>query len=355
MGIVKSRKFQPALVLLCSNAVVVKDDDNKNVQEPPKVNGQMLLECVTELSTHLPMQSDDVVILRGLCRGNSSVFLALCCNRLVVVKEHVFAAGSFLLTSNILYELSMLLFIVHARKTVFIEIQHNLPYVLQIETARNSLRIVLEYLPLALEDVCDRRLPLQFLHYLFFQLVRVIHCIHMNNLCHRDIKPSNVRCRGDGTPVLIDFDSCVFLKNSDASTFPICTLSARAPELLTDNDIDHPVTYNAKKLDIYSLGLLFIYISNSCRPLVSPQQTQEILKQKLITAIPLSNNLKCRLGPDLTLIVESMLNPDPLCRPDINQIMKALQSLEASIERTYHPTHRATTPRDIGPSHIPSR
>jgi serine/threonine protein kinase len=353
LGKTKAQKFQPALALLCTNAIL---DSKIDAEEAPRVNGQMLLECVTELSSQLPMQSDDVTILRGLCRGNSSVFLALCRHHLVVVKEHVFAAGSFLLTSNILYELSMLLFIVHARQTVFQEIQNNLPQVFQIETARNSLRIVLEHLPLALEDVCDRRLPPQFLHYLFCQLARVVQCIHANNLCHRDIKPSNVRCRGDGTPVLIDFDSCVFLQDSDASTFPICTVSARPPELLVDNDGDRQETkYNAKKLDVYSLGLLFIYISNSSRPLVSPQQTQGELKQKLMAAVPISNSLRCRLGPDLTPIVESMLLPDPKLRPNVEQIMQALNALDASIERP-NPTPAET---HISPAvcthHTPSR
>lgn len=340
LGPSKAKKFQPALDLLCSNAVL--PDNKSNVEELPRVDGQMLLECVTELASQLPMQSDDVTILRGLCRGNSSVFLALCRHRLVVVKEHVFAAGSFLLTSNILYELSMLLFIVHARHSVFIEIQNNLPHVLQIETARNSLRIVLEHLPLALEDVCDRRLPPPFLHYLFCQLARVVHCIHLNNLCHRDIKPNNIRCRGDGTPVLIDFDSCIFVEDSDASTFPICTVSARPPELLVDNNNDRKETkYNAKKLDVYSLGLLFVYIANSSRPLIAPQHTQEVLKQKLIDAVPLSNGLQCRLGPDLTPIVESMLLPDPQCRPNIDQILQALQTLQSSIDRT-NPTSTST-------------
>lgn len=117
LGSVKSEKFKPALDLLCLDAVVPENAE----EEHPMVNGQILLECVTELASNMELQSDDVTILRGLCRGNSSVFLALCCHRLVVVKEHVFAAGSFLITSNILYELSMLLFISHfAPKILFI-------------------------------------------------------------------------------------------------------------------------------------------------------------------------------------------------------------------------------------------
>jgi serine/threonine protein kinase len=322
LGVEKALKFQAALKLLCNN-------NSNNVEA--NVDGENLLECVTELSSNLPLQNADVTILRGLCRGNSSIFLGVCDQQLVVVKEHVFSAGSFLLTSNILYEISMLLFLEHARTTTFQEIQANLPRVLQIETARNSLRIVLEHLPLTVEDVCDRRLPIPFLQHLYTQISKTVACLHKVSMVHRDIKPSNIRFRANGIPVLIDYDSCVFLNSNgdDATTFPICTLSARPPELLLDEDkkLSPPLTYNAKKLDIYSMGLLFLYLANSSRPLVSPQLTQSSLKQKLLAALPLSNDFNNRLSPEITVLVSSMLFPKPLERPSAEEVYHQLLTL----------------------------
>ena len=294
------------------------------------VCGETLLNAVTELSSDLPLQHADVTILRGLCRGNSGLYLGLAKNRLVVVKEHVFAAGSFLLTSNVLYELCTLLYMRLARATAFADVTRCLPNLLQIDTARNSLRIVMEHLPMSVEDVCDRRLPIPFLTHIFWQLANVVERLHSLDMCHRDIKPANIRFRADGTPVLIDYDSCILLAKCEryADTFPICTLSARAPELLVS---DAPGSYDAKALDVFSLGLTFIYMANTSRPLVPAVGTVEEQSVTLLRSIATlgggggSSSLHMRLGDDLMNIVLKMLQVQPLDRPTMQQVKHMLR------------------------------
>jgi serine/threonine protein kinase len=288
------------------------------------VSGEFLLNCINLLSKNLPLQNANVTILRSLCRGNSGLFLAIANNKVVVIKEHVFSAGSFLLTSNILYELNTLLCFYLARATYFEQVASNLPQLLQIETSRNSLRIVLEHIPLSVEDICDRRLPVDFLKFIFTEIVNVVERLHSMNFTHRDIKPENVRFRANGTPVLIDFDSCKFSENSMLRTFPICTLHARSPELIVKTPPENG--YDGKALDVYSLGLLFVYMCNTSRPLVVSNNNLEELKEVLTNILPLTNNLTQRLGPELCNVVTQMLTPDPIHRPTITEIKFMLKS-----------------------------
>jgi serine/threonine protein kinase len=296
-----------------------KDDD---IDANTKVKGEFLLHCINLLSKNLPLQNANVTILRSLCRGNSGLFLAIADNIIVVVKEHVFSAGTFLLTSNILYELNSLLLFSLAQSTIFKDVSKNLPKLLQIETSRNSLRIILEHIPLSVEDVCDRKLPVDFLKFIFKELVNVVDTLHSNNLTHRDIKPANVRFRANGVPVLIDFDSCKFSEDETLTTFPICTLHARSPELLLKFAPENG--YNGKALDVYSLGLLFLYMCNTSRLVINVTNNFEDLKSDLEQIIPLSNSIKQRLGNDLSIIVSKMLEANPLIRPTISEIKTIL-------------------------------
>lgn len=290
-------------------------------EEDLKVNGAKVIDCINELSANLPLQNKDVCILRSLCRGNSGIYLAICENRLVVVKEHVFTAGSYLLTSNILYEICTLLYMFHARQTVFHQVEENIPSLLQIETARNSLRLIVEYIPFSVEEICDRRLPVPFLENLSSRLFKLMELLHSIGLFHRDIKPSNLRFRADGSPVLIDYDSCKSLTEEHKNltgTFPICTITARPPELLLPNP-DLP--YNASALDVFSLGLLLVYMANTSRAIFHGENSKELLVQ-MQTELPHFPypNLCQRLGPRLSTIVKNMLNIDPKLRPTIASI-----------------------------------
>ena len=283
-----------------------------------KVDGAILMQSISSLSENMLLQHKPVTVLSNLRRGNSGVYLAVCENIIVVVKEHLFEAGSFLVTSNVLYELSTLLFIFHERHGVFRDVSENLPRAFQIETARNSMRFVFEHLPLSVEDVCDRRLPISFLESMCHQLALVVSTFHNNGMVHRDIKPGNVRFRASGTPVLIDFDSCSQHHNTVSKTFPVCTLYARPPELLHD----HVESYDARSLDVFSLGLLFVYMSNSSRPLCKEMsdagKQHESLMQTLTDGIP--NNIRDRLGPRLSTVVVDMLQVDPTQRPNMADV-----------------------------------
>jgi len=73
------------------------------------------------------------------------------------------------------------------------------------------LGIVLEYYPVSLAQRCsDKTRPL------YLDIAKCIKGIadalvhlHDQGYCHNDVKPDNIMLKADGTPVLIDFDSCL--------------------------------------------------------------------------------------------------------------------------------------------------
>ncbi len=130
-----------------------------------------------------------------------------------------------------------------------------------------------------------------FLNYIKYlgDTISIIHGLHQKGFLHRDIKPSNIMLNRSGKIELIDFDSCVKMKNGvyKGNNEYSGTLAYLSPKFL-DFDEKSYVSKDKKYLftraeDIYSLGItlkelqvetvfhcifiLYPYLKNSYLPL----------------------------------------------------------------------------------------
>jgi serine/threonine kinase 16 len=159
---------------------------------------------------------------------------------------------------------------------------------------------------------------------------------------HRDIKPGNVLIGDDGaTPILTDFGSMSRAKidirtrqqaamEQDRAAEQ-CSMAYRAPELF---DI-RPGTTLSEKVDIWSLGCLLYAMAYGMSPFETNLQhggSIALAVQNGRYTFPAQNS---RYSEGLKDIIKAMLVVDPNDRPDISQIIGAVETLLQKISNMH--------------------
>eukprot|EP00126_Sphaerothecum_destruens_P006775 Sdes_comp19520_c0_seq2m11096 len=181
--------------------------------------------------------------------------------------------------------------------------------------------------------------------------------LHHSGLAHRDIKPANILISDDNTPVLIDFGSvskakvqirtraeALLLEDSAAEK---SSLPYRAPELLSVPSqclID-------ERVDIWSLGCTLYamaYLRSPFESILNSNSGDSVLLSILSGKVNFppfepSTNISSPSSPPFASyssqfqdLVLFMLNPNPLERPFIGQVLSRIDSLLLSSNRQTH-------------------
>lgn len=100
---------------------------------------------------------------------------------------------------------------------------------------------------------------------LFFDMVKVIECLHKHEVVHRDVKPENFLIDKNGLLKLTDFGFAVDLSkeySQDEDFILAGTRSFKPPEVF-DKAVKRK---NIKKIDSWSLGVCYYVIQLMCHP-----------------------------------------------------------------------------------------
>ncbi|XP_024922045.1 LOW QUALITY PROTEIN: PAS domain-containing serine/threonine-protein kinase [Cynoglossus semilaevis] len=140
--------------------------------------------------------------------------------------------------------------------------------------------------------------------YIFRQLVAAVFYLRTKNILHRDIKDENIIIDKCFHIRLIDFGSAAMMAPRKLFYNFCGTLEYCSPEVLQGNPYEGP------ELELWSLGVLLYTLLFSENPFCD---VGEILTAKLKTPFPLS--------PDLSDMLYGMLNPDPVQRMTLDQLL----------------------------------
>ena len=210
------------------------------------------LQCLINSGTVPP----DLIHLKPVNTGNTTVVVGHFGTSLVVIKQHLFSRGSWEVSSSTFQEIMSADRLGHFKwypRTAFRSITENM------------LQIGMEYLPMDLRQMVrlGGSRSCIFVRRVMSGLLSAASALHQAGVAHRDIKPDNIRFRSDGTLVLIDYDSCIRLVPNMHRSTNICTLGYRDPSLL-DPDVDI-ATYDYRTLDAFSCGAVYLYALDGCR------------------------------------------------------------------------------------------
>ena len=166
------------------------------------------------------------------------------------------------------------------------------------------------------------------LHYLFLQLLDVLHYLHSQHVCHLDLKPENILISTTGRPrvVLIDFSLAGWFADHESSSLGLVgTIPYAAPELAEGV----PPSVQA---DLYSLGVVLYELVTGRLPFVGEDLGRVLTEQ-------LQGRFQAVWGEGETVwhglanVIVSMLQRDPNARPQ--SVLEIIQQINASENENY--------------------
>lgn len=163
---------------------------------------------------------------------------------------------------------------------------------------------------------CSRAVPIML------QLAEGIEAFHAQGIIHRDLKPSNIIITSDGIVKIIDFGIAKTQSNLTKTGMTMGTPEYMSPEQCTGSKNIN------EKSDIYSLGIIFwelIFGTVPFTPDSNENPELNVALKHIEATLPAQ-----ALIPDMTLIpviglTKRMLDKDPSARPEINQVIIALE------------------------------
>lgn len=249
----------------------------------------------------------------------------------------------------------------HQEVDILLQLQH--PNVVSLETyyefnikhSQMGLAMVMEYcsngnLQLYLNNLgsSDKRSDKQLSLEWYRQLCLGLQFIHSKGIVHRDLKPPNILISSDNTLKIADVglakavwdlkSQCGELPNN-SSTFHqymssiTGTPSYMAPEVWQEH-------YQMSS-DVFSLGLIFVMISESPNPLI-PRSKWHNHEDSL--GVVMYHNVNCRVERPTSILIPKMQHSDPQemklfddmlqydhhKRPDMATVLAALKDIETT-------------------------
>lgn len=254
----------------------------------------------------------DFLYLDLIGSGNATVIVGHHATRLLAVKQHLFARGSWEIPPHVLGEMR------------FMErLQGHTwsPQMIFQTISQDMVQMGMEYLPLSMKQMVRfGRRDVVYIGRLFTQLVRAVSELHACGVVHRDLKPDNIRFRSNGDLVLFDYDSCLDLSSTVVPTRRVCTATYRDPALATV-PLDQ---YDYRALDAFSCGAIGLYMFHGARSVFSGSNEDAIRKRML--EVDVGRFCKRHHIPDLeTTILVGLLHLDPSKRLSLSRATRRLE------------------------------
>lgn len=150
---------------------------------------------------------------------------------------------------------------------------------------------------------------------MMIEIASALEVLHSHDIYHLDIKPENILIHDDGI-TLIDYGFCQLA----GQLYCKCRLTASygAPEMLARGGhpfFKDPIT---EKTDIYSLGVVFHFMSKLKIPFYACSVDSYSAKIKNLEKIP---------GDNIHNLIVKMMNIDPHKRPSLSEIIEKLKNI----------------------------
>lgn len=184
----------------------------------------------------------------------------------------------------------------------------------EVISTHNHLLLVMEYLPGGeLYSLIERngRLCEELGRYYLQQIVSGIEYCHFHRVVHRDIKPENLLLDQNGNVKIADFGLSNFLKDGEFLKTSCGSPNYAAPEVISGNK------YCGPEVDVWSLGVVLYALLAGFLPF--DEGSIPVLFSKIKAA---KFQMPYHFSEPVKDLIFRMLNPDPLARITIKQIMK---------------------------------
>ena len=159
------------------------------------------------------------------------------------------------------------------------------------------------------------------------QVATALASAHDVGLVHRDIKPDNIFCLDPETAgalprcKVVDFGLAFIKDGGDLGRLTSDTIISGTPDYMAPEQCRGGADVGPAA-DIYALGCVFLEILTGRAPFTGQQG--EVLAQQLHVPAPLLTNRRPGASPQLSLLIEKMLDKRPGARPSAREVVAAL-------------------------------
>lgn len=193
----------------------------------------------------------------------------------------------------------------------------------------NNMFIVMEYIEgvtlrsyIDQLSVSNRQIDEKLLWSIFYGLAKALFYIHNQGIAHRDIKPENIMITPDANIKFIDFGLSCVSKCFEIGCLNICngnivgSIPYIAPEFVENNLwVGDEVSRleAAKRGDMWGLGLVMFELANIKDKFPFPISYDQY-QQLYLMMISSPNKSQYKKDPNINLIVDSLIQKDPMSR-----------------------------------------
>ncbi|XP_053674640.1 testis-specific serine/threonine-protein kinase 3-like [Anopheles nili] len=151
----------------------------------------------------------------------------------------------------------------------------------------------------------------------FRQLALAVQYLHESGIAHRDLKCENILLSANFNVKLSDFGFARYIHENNQqvqlSTTFCGSFDYSAPELLKGKP------YNPKASDVWALGVVLYMQLNKSVPFKG--KTRQVYDQQMARAWKFRSRVNDILSPDVKTLVRSLLEPNPLIRWTIEEVL----------------------------------
>jgi eukaryotic-like serine/threonine-protein kinase len=176
------------------------------------------------------------------------------------------------------------------------------------------------------------KMPLEWRIELFYQLLIIVQYLHRSGFGHCDLKPDNILLRESASanrlpqPVLLDFGCTAQIGRPMDQV--AASLRYSPPEVIVAMQREDMAPQNfplfPDKIDIWALGAIFFELVTG-RMLLPQKSREEIRTSVLRGELAAIRDYRPELHHSLDKLLHVMLRKEPLERPDIDTIIKAIE------------------------------
>ena len=178
----------------------------------------------------------------------------------------------------------------------------------------------------SLDDQIKNNSPLKITQILKWMLdiTSALQAALRSGVVHHDVKPANILLDSDGNVKITDFGLSYALNDVKSQSL-LSELSAfGSPDYVSPEKLSFG--FEDSKGDIFSLGVTFYELLTGKKPFKKAGDEEDILEVRASVPVGMPHELRSEISLKLSKFVMSMLEEDPIRRPEYDGIISELES-----------------------------